>query len=144
MKFTKLPVIRWDDIQLLTHSDYYDGPLSGTLLWEGTRYWYECQAYPWDNMTKEDNLFVFSQVFHLFELTDEEWAFEDEKHADFEKYVGTHTNYSANGTRSHEGMRPRDDWQNFYDKYRGIDTPILSRNPVAILIRAWTIEDDDS
>lgn len=50
--------------------------------------------------------------FQLYQLSDQEWAVEAERHADFRRWVGTHTD--MNGT--HE-IHPQSEHCKFYDKW---------------------------
>lgn len=111
------------DVRYLWHWAYYDGPLSGACLWRGARYWFVCVDDGGDNRT-----------FHLVELTDEEWAFEDNKHAAFRKFVGTHTDYDEATQRQTLGaLKPESERKKFYEAYpRGKADTHLRRDRPAV------------
>ncbi len=66
-------------------SDYYDGALSGMLLFECKYYWFEmiCEN---ENWKKGD----WYRRYAVVELTDEQLKKEWGVHKDFQRYVGTH------------------------------------------------------
>ncbi|HKF00081.1 MAG TPA: hypothetical protein VKG45_14255 [Actinomycetes bacterium] len=72
------------DVRLLYYADFWDYPCSGALLWRGRRYWFN--EVEWD-----------TGVFDIIELSDQVWAVEDARHADFRRFVGSHTDFDETG-----------------------------------------------
>ena len=112
---------RVGDARLLWHADYWDRPLSGLAHHNGRDCWFEIEDFDPDDPPAEFRYF-------LYPLTDEE----REEHRKFQKYVGTHTDYDANGNIDSSGAKCYDP-EKFY-----VDRPILvriylSRPPIAWL-----------
>ena|SRR5688500_3199456 len=99
--------------RFLHHANYYDGPLSGVMLADdGNRYWFE--VHPECDL--HDGYW-----YALYELTESEWYWEDQRHALFRKHVGTHCDYDENGRRDFRAVMPMPSWDAFYKdpKYGG-------------------------
>ena len=110
------------DVLYQWHIGYEDGPLSGVCLWRGVRYRFQCVEWDWrpTGGVDEDGEPVTEQVrvFHLVELTPEEWAYEDERHESFRAHVGTHTDYDpVTQRRNLNGVKPQAEWSKHYDRY---------------------------
>lgn len=88
-----LLAIQFDDIQLLWHSDFYDGMLSGMLKYKRRYYW--CQAIA-ENDNRDDNNPLWYRRFAVISLTQEQIKEERYWHKLFRKHVGTHTDYQNN------------------------------------------------
>jgi hypothetical protein len=78
------------DVRLLWHADYWDRPLSGLAHHNGRDYWFEIEDFDPDDPPAEFRYF-------LYPLTDEELEDERKWHRKFQKLVGTHCDYDANG-----------------------------------------------
>lgn len=98
-------------IELIYHSNYWDGPLSGVCKFQGHRYWFDCVHDYHD--TKDDGERLDQRIYGIYRITDSEWQEEDYWHGLFEKYVGTHTSY-VDGKRSGK-VGPSKDHSKFYD-----------------------------
>ena len=83
-----LPKLSDADFKLLWHCGFWDGPLSGMLLYAGKEYWFELiQENP------QEPPIDWCQRFAVVALSPAELAKEHEVHDDFRKYVGTHSDY---------------------------------------------------
>jgi hypothetical protein len=91
------------DVRLLYAADFWDYPRSGALLWRGRRNWFR-EAEP------------DAGVFDIIELSDEEWAVEDTRHADFQRFVGTHTDVDETGAKVGQ-VHPAALHSRYYDKW---------------------------
>lgn len=56
-----------EDVRLLWHTDYWDGPLAGLAHYNGRAYWFEVEAFDWDEPPAE-------RRYLLYSLTDGELA----------------------------------------------------------------------
>jgi len=97
------------DVRLLYSAGYWDDPRSGALRWRGRRYWF--------NEADQD-----TGVFDIIELSDEVWAVEDARHADFQRFVGTHTDFDEAGTRVGQ-VHPAALHSRYYDKWLHMPLP---------------------
>jgi hypothetical protein len=120
-----VPRIERDAVRLLWHVDYWDGPLSGVCILRGTRHWFQ--------MLDEDEVLT-QRRFVVLRLSAAQLADEEEIHARFERYVGTHTTYDDAGRRA-GSARDRSDWSRFYDWYKQRAPRDYSRNEAV----AWWI-----
>lgn len=116
--------------RFLYHAGFYDGPLSGVMVRpDGSRYWFE---------VSEESVDDWCYWYYLYELTPAEWEFEDRRHALFQEHVGTHCDYDLKGRRNHGAIRPREEWDKFYEnlEYGGhrfnTERNYTSREPIAI------------
>ncbi|MFI6496883.1 hypothetical protein [Nonomuraea typhae] len=75
-----LPELTGADITLLFDWDFYDGPLSGGLDWEGRRYWFS--AVLGEGWPVEPPAF-----FEVRDLAAGQWALIDDLNALFERHV---------------------------------------------------------
>lgn len=105
-----------EGVRLLWHADYWDGPLAGLARYNGQDYWFEVEAFDWDDPPAE-------RRYLLYSLTEEELAEEREWHHRFQEHVGTHTDYDARGHRDHAAVKPRSEWSKFYDEYEKRSKP---------------------
>lgn len=94
-------------IRLLWHSDYYDGPLSGMCQWQGEQYWFEMAD-------EEDDFSV--RYYHLIKLTPPQREWQECWHQQFQKYVGTVSDYDVPKVRA-SLLQPQDQWDKFYKPY---------------------------
>ncbi len=70
--------------------DYYNGPLSGVGLCNGKRVYFFCE----DEIHDE-------RIYGLYDLTAEQWAYEDQKQADFIALVGDFWDYRPGSKRQY-------------------------------------------
>lgn len=70
----KLPQIETDQLEILCWHDWYDGPLSGLVLWQGKIFWFSFsgrwgvdeEADTWDD--------DWGYIYEIFELTEAQLA----------------------------------------------------------------------
>jgi hypothetical protein len=116
---------RVGDVRLLWDVDHWDGPLCGLAHHNGRDYWFAVEAFDPDDPPAEWRYF-------LYPLTDEELEDEGEWHRKFQKYVGTHTDYDANGNVDDSGVKWAADASKFYDEHAMRAVPdYTSRPPIA-------------
>ena len=108
-KLPTLSKIEKGDLKLLWHSDYWDGPKSGLLSYQGSKYRFQVFDEP-------DNATTFRR-FLIIELSPEQLGEEEHWHDLFRQKVGTHTDYDESGTRQFAMLRPQEMWQEFYGAY---------------------------
>lgn len=108
--------------RLLYHMNYWDGPLSGVMLWQGERVYFNCikeftiitpwtkeEIKDWEESCKENNRnpvdygdyedYNIIRVYAAYRLDNEVMESIDFNHNRFRNYVGTHTDYDENGNR---------------------------------------------
>lgn len=78
----------YPDIKMLWHSGYWDGPLSGMCLYNGKKYWFDCEV-----MEHDDNNDAGIRKYGLYELSDEEVDYEEWWHNLWRFLVGHHCDY---------------------------------------------------
>lgn len=122
--------------RMLWHHDYWDGPRSGVMLWNGEKCWFsihqECnipikltkediEDFHIANLTRETPFTIeewkdydFYREFKVYRVPEETMEAITYNHELFSKYVGTHTNYDENGCR-HHNLAPYTDHGNFYN-----------------------------
>ena len=111
--YRSLPKLPKTFVRLLWHSDYWDGPLSGLLEYEGKKYWYaKCD----ENDADES----WYRRFLTIELSEEQIAEEEHWHKLFQQHVrpGPHK------------LRPKEEWRLFYEPYKARTPRDLEGNQV--------------
>ena len=104
--------------QLVWHSGYYDGPLSGVCMHNGKEHWFK-MVHEFDYEGEEEwepgekEIFL-GRVYVIAELSDEQLAIMKVAHDRFRNYVGTHTDYGDDNRRK-TGSAPL--IEKDYDKY---------------------------
>jgi len=91
-------------IQILYHSNWWDGMLSGAIKYKNKRYWVNCDI--------DEHHY---RIFGIYDLTEEEWKEEDYWHNLFEKYVGEHTKHNERNNRVKAELKDYKDHHKFYD-----------------------------
>lgn len=115
-------------VTLLWHSSFWDGPLSGMLLFNGERLWFEMVAE-----NDDEDLRGWYRRFAIVRLRPEQLTEEEAWHDLFRANVGWHSDYDMDAPGRCKGLRPQEQWQAFYVPY-GQRSPLnLSRNEVV----AW-------
>jgi hypothetical protein len=104
----KLTQLDMNDIRLLWHSGYWDGALTGLLLYEGCKYWFE----------NYDDPEATRRRYLVIELTDEELWEAEYWHELFREKVGTHTDYADDGRHRSGSVKPKDRWNEFYEPFQ--------------------------
>jgi len=114
--------IKRSDVKLLWHSDYYDGPLSGLLLFNEEKYWFKAI----------DGIPGYSQNYIVIRLTPEQLNEEEKWHKLFQDHVGSQTDYDENEKR--KGLvKPQEMWNKFYEPRKSYIKLDISNNEVV----AW-------
>ncbi len=125
MKYKRLNELREEtqgQTRMLYHLDYWDGPLSGIMLWIGKKvYFKKTDEYTIKTLLSEDEIQDFREycklnncsfdedydiyeheynwIYTAYEIDDETLEAIEFNHALFSKYVGTHTDYDEIGYR---------------------------------------------
>lgn len=86
---------------------YYDGPLTGILTWNGTRYWFDVQ---WETADQDG----FPWLYDVGELSADDWAKVDVVVEAFEAHIGLHCSY-RDGRHAAMGHHRDIDWNAYND-----------------------------
>lgn len=115
--------------RLLYHLGYWDGPLSGVMLWQGEKVYFNCvneftEIIPWSQEeinewveyckanNKEENIdtdyedYDMIRQYAAYRLDKETMDAIDFNHERFRTYVGTHTDYDEDGNRGRGATIP--------------------------------------
>lgn len=92
-------------------SGYWDGPMDGLADVDGSPVWF-CLADEADHPNAG-----WERRFWLVVLTSAQLSRELDRHADFQRYVGTHFDYDDDGRRNIYAQRPQSEHDQFYAKY---------------------------
>jgi hypothetical protein len=92
-------------MRMLWHISYWDGPLSGLCLYEGRMHWFQIKGDLEPDQEKRE--------FEIIALTDEQIRAEEEHHALWVKYVGSHCDYDENNQRAIGNLRPKSLFHDF-------------------------------
>jgi hypothetical protein len=134
--FHQLPQIDVKNIRLLWHNGYWDMPLDGILLYNGRPNWFKIfHALRIDEVRNrvDPEGIVWNDHFVRYlvvELSDEQIKEEEYWHDLFRQKVGTHTNYDENGQRKIGELRPRELWNDFYERHKRREARDFSHNLV--------------
>jgi hypothetical protein len=116
--YRDLPQIAFEAVTLLWHDDFWDGPLSGLLLWQGERLWFQMQEQYEPPDDADTTPWPWYRRYLVVRLTPEQLREEEGWHDLFRKCVGTHTDYQSNGQRVEVGaVQPKERHAEFYDAY---------------------------
>lgn len=114
-------------VKLLWHSTFWDGPLSGLLVYQEEMCWYEMI------IENEDDSLSWYRRFAIIRLEASQLADELYWHELFRQHVGSHTDYGDDQRRTPATILPREGWNQFYDNYAKRLKPDYSTN----LILGW-------
>ncbi len=121
--YADLPRIDRQDVRLLWHSDFWDVPLSGLVLYRGKKYWFQtARDTPPDATDKI--------VYVLVELSAQQLQIEEHWHALFRQKVGPHTDYDEQGHRDDGVLKSRRLRAQFYRSYGRRGPRDFANNPV--------------
>lgn len=121
--YRTLPQIPRADVSLLWHCDYWDGPITGLLLWHGERLWFQMIDESGENEAAWYRRFLLIRLSEQ-QLRDETWW-----HELFRQHVGTHNDYKR--AEDDPGtVRPGEQWNSFYIPYSKRVPLDLSQNEV--------------
>jgi hypothetical protein len=128
--YDDVPQVPYDQVKLKWHSGYWDGPLSGLAEVNGQLVWFTFAEHGPDRRDEDDeDGYRWYRRHWLVQLTPEQLEYEQAKHATFQEYVGTHTEYTEEGKRTGEVNR-RKDWQVYYEKYPPDNQPKYEQNEI--------------
>lgn len=110
------------DIFMLWHLAYYDGPLSGVALWDG--------RYVFFNDDDEEN---HPRRYRVYEMTAAEQEVEIDLHAEFASRVGHHTDYGYIDGKRERAARftAPEGWHDYYETKRPPHFDVTTHEPVA-------------
>ena len=123
--YIRLPKIDQGEVQLLWHCDYWDGPKSGLLLYNGKKHWFQVYQESDDSDFRD-----YYRRFLIIELSEAQLKEEEYWHALFQEKVGTHTDYVPQGKSHAEQLKPRELWHEFYEAYQKRQQLDLSQNHI--------------
>ncbi len=114
-------------VRLLWDSGWWDGPIDGMAEFEGEPVWF-CLA----EEAEDERTGGWFRRFWMVRLTPEQLRREQNRHADFQRYVGTHFDYDAEGKRPAKNVHTKGMSGEFYEKYgeKDRDPGDLSQNEV--------------
>jgi hypothetical protein len=112
------------DVKLLWHCGFWDGPLSGMLLYRGEMCWFAMIV------ENEDDDESWYRRFAVIGLTSDQVADEQYWHDLFRTYVGTHTDYGVDEQRMPGAVLSQSNWNAFYDRYNERAKPDYSTRPI--------------
>jgi hypothetical protein len=123
--YRRTPQIACDQVRLLWHVDFWDGPRSGMLVYLGEECWFQVVA------ESEEDASDWYRRFVVLRLTQEQHAEECRWHELFRAKVGVHTDYDEQQRRPTKGfVWPRENWDEFYEPYRNRTPRDFSGNEV--------------
>ena len=120
-----VPQVSRDSVQLLWHHDFWDGPKSGLLLYKKERCWFACVAE-----NEGEDPASWYRRFAIVQLSAQQLEEEERWHELFRRNVDWHNDYVKELPEWYEGLRPREQWQAFYEPYNNRVPLDLSENEV--------------
>ncbi len=99
--------IEFNEIKILWESDYYDGPLSGILLYKNQKYYFDLED---QNNTPGLGWY---RKFCIYTLTPEQLKTEEEKQKCFIENVSSERDYTVQEHITY----PQEKWKIYNDKY---------------------------
>jgi hypothetical protein len=121
--YRDLPRLPEDEVRLLWHDDFWDGPLSGVLEYRGERLWYLLHE---EAPESEPGWY---RRFLVVRLTPDQLREEEYWQDLFGRCVGTHADYGDSGRVLGE-LQPKERWSEFYDAYAKRAPMDLTENEV--------------
>ena len=128
---------RLEDIQMMWHLNYWDGPISGIAKYKDHLYYFsQCDENEdrkedgsEDDDSKNDDVRDWYRRYLVYELSKEELDDEVYWHDLFRKHVGTHTDYDEDGKRTGHVL-PSSEKDKFYDRYKARGPQYYTDNKV--------------
>jgi hypothetical protein len=144
------------NIRMLWHHDYWDGPISGVILWNGEYCWFnqieqvdietpmseedkqefinycEKNGYKWYDSDLID--YESYRVYNVYRMPRAVMKAIIHNHSVFQEYVGTHTDYDEYGCR-HHNLKSKDFMDAFYSgkvKKEKVDLRLEEREVVGV------------
>lgn len=128
------------ETRMLWHHDYWDGPQSGVMLWNGEKVWFEMFEEKWEERLipdkdweewieyyktkngvepdEEDRMeYDRYRYFRVYRLPEETMTAIAHNHELFRKFVGVHTDYEEDGSRylGPGYLKPSSEHKKFYN-----------------------------
>ncbi len=123
----KLPKINFDELKFLWANDWWDGAISGMLIYQNEKCQFELICENDDTNSKD-----YYRRFLVIKLTVKQIEQEEYWHNLFKEKVGTHYDLDDNGVRQIEtpAQNPKTEelHQEFYDAYQKSEKIDLSNN----------------
>lgn len=125
-----------ETVRKLWHQNYWDGPLSGVVMFKGREHWFECVLEGVVGKTIDGSL-LDARAFAIVALTDEQIAELYARHRDFQENVGRHCDYSysdeGKSSRQLGNLASKDKRDDFYARAKTLEPLDFSQNRVV----AW-------
>lgn len=118
-----------EQVRVLWHADFWDGPINGLCQVDGTKCWFELWADDEGDFPEPAE-----RRFLVLQLTPQQLAEEERWHDLFRQKVGTHCDYND----PHPEVKPQDHHREFYEAYEKRAKPDYSNNPII----GWCHQDD--
>jgi len=126
-----------DNVHMLWHTDYWDGPLSGLCIWNGEKYWFHNVFEEHFEAREDHQCSQQNRYYCLFMLTPQELQEKEYWHGEFRKYVGNHSDYDEDGQRAGT-IHPQSEHYKFYNRYKD---HVETFKPRIDRVRAWFTDD---
>ena len=117
--YAAYPQIPRRELRILWIHDYYDGVISGMLVYDGRLRWFECCNLSFDHQPRR---------FVIRDLNDEQVADEEKWHALFVEHVGDH--WTMREDRERGTVKPVEEHARFYEPYSKRVPPDYSRQSI--------------
>jgi hypothetical protein len=121
--YLDLPHLDKRDIRMVWHSDFWDVPISGLLLYHGEKYWFQTAG----DIRYSDSS---GTIYLVVQLSRQQLEEEEYWHDLFRQKVGNHTDYGEYGNRTLNAQKPPNTHSEFYDAYNKRTKLDLSTNTV--------------
>jgi len=109
LDYAAMPRIHREALRMLWIHDYWDGPLTGMLVYDGKLRWFECCDV---NPETSD---VGARRFVVRDVAEEQIAEEERWHALFVEHVGDH--WTVQGDDRPGTVKPAEEHAKFYGPY---------------------------
>lgn len=143
--------------RMLWHHDYWDGPISGVILWDGEYCWFqqndevnteipfteeerknwieECIKHDYEIDERDMVNYDSYRVYDVYRMPVDVMDNIRHNHELFRKYVGVHTDYDENGKREIGNLRPYTEHDKFYNTkstHKPVDFNLKSRELIGV------------
>ena|ERR1051325_2045953 len=110
-----------NQVRLLWHCDFWDGPINGLCEFNSRKYWFTLL-----DDGEPDALDALPRKFALVELSPEQLADEERWHKLFREKVGTHCDLEE----PHPEVKPKESHREFYEAHEKRAKPDYSSNAI--------------
>lgn len=120
---SRLSQIDRNDLRFLWYANWWDGPISGMLIYQNKKCWFEL-------ISENENAFPdeYYRRYLIIELSVSQIEEEEYWHALFVKQVGEHMDIDENGVRHRDRVKPFQSHQVSYEAYKTRTPMDLSEN----------------